>query len=143
MDKEAHMLPILFRNARGDLDELFGDFWTAPAAKPAAQPAALDVYEEDDRYEVWLDVPGLSKSEVKLSFENDTLAIQGERAARAAPANEKLYRSCERWTGRFERKLQLPATVDGSRVSAELKDGVLRITLPKRESSKPRTISIS
>jgi HSP20 family protein len=144
------MLPILLRDTSPldeQLDHLFGTFFHTgtPLRRPEPQPyaAALDIYEEADRFEVWLDLPGFSQNEVKVELEGDTLTIKGERPARAESANENLFRRVERWSGQFSRTLTLPNTVDTTRVDANLKDGVLRLVLAKREQAKPRQISIS
>jgi HSP20 family protein len=146
------MLPILFRptvhHFEGNLEDLFQNFFdgaqpsTTQEAAPAPANAALDIYEETDRFEVVLDVPGFTREELKINVENDTLAIRGERPARAQSANPQHFRRVERWTGSFERTLTLPSTVDTTRAEAQLKDGVLKLVLPKKETSKPRQISI-
>lgn len=144
------MLPIVFSNTLDrEFDHLLRNVFrtTDGATQPAltAEPigAALDVYEDDDRFEIWVDVPGLSRDDVKLELDAETLTIKGERPARAASANERHFRSTERWYGSFERKLTLPPVADASRAEAQLKDGVLKLVLPKRESSKPRQIKVS
>ena len=97
----------------------------------------LDVYENNERYELRLDVPGVAKDDLKVHFEQDTLTIRGERKS----ATENPTRS-ERWAGSFERTLSLPEGVDGARIEASVKDGVLTIVVPKGERAKPRQITI-
>jgi HSP20 family protein len=135
------MFPRIFAltNTNG-IDELFRAF----EPKPAAVATPLDIFEHDDRFEVWLDVPGIAREDVKLSLDGETLKIQGERPAQAVTEeSSRHYRRTERWTGNFSRSLTLPNTVDGSRIEAKLQDGVLKVVLPKRDQAKPRQIQIN
>jgi HSP20 family protein len=97
----------------------------------------LDIYENNEHYELRLDVPGVAKEDLKVDFEQDTLTIRGERKN----ATENLTRS-ERWAGSFERTLSLPEGVDSARIKASVQDGVLAIVVPKGERAKPRQITI-
>lgn len=126
-----------------DLGDLLGMFNGGGAvAEATVHSTPLDVYEEEDRFEIFFDVPGLSRDELKIAIDGETLSVKGERPARAQNANERHYRSIERWTGAFARSLTLPPTVDTSRIEAQLRDGVLKLVLPKKEASKPRQITI-
>src|SRR5689334_1351802 len=118
------MIPrILSLTQPANLDELFRTF--APEYLPARteqrSPTPLDIYEHDDRFEVWLDVPGVTREDLKLSLENETLTIQGERPAQAVTEeSSRHFRRTERWTGGFSRTLTLPGSVDGTRIEAKL-----------------------
>jgi HSP20 family protein len=140
------MQPILFRPLfeNGGFQDLVDSFFeNGPAAtRPAAYATPLDIFEEENQFEVYLDVPGLSRDELKIGVDGDTLTVKGERAARAQTGDERHYRSVERWTGAFSRALTLPPTVDTTRIEAQLKDGVLKLVLPKKEASKARQINI-
>jgi HSP20 family protein len=133
------MLPrFLALTHTNGIDELLRGF------EPRAATTPLDIYEHDDRFEVWLDVPGVNKEDIKLSLEGETLRIQGERPARAeTEQTNRHFRRTERWSGRFSRSLTLPSTVDGSRIEAKLEEGVLKVVLPKRDQAKPRDITIN
>ena len=85
------------------------------------------------------DLPGLKREDIKLTFENDVLTIEGERAL--APVEQ--YHRQERGFGSFRRSFTLPQTVDASRVTAAYQDGVLTVTLPRREESRPRQIQVN
>jgi HSP20 family protein len=110
----------------------------AALAAPARSFApSLDISETADQYEVRLDVPGVAKKDLKLTFEDETLTVEGERLS----TTESAVRH-ERWYGSFKRTLQLPSGVDHARIEARLADGVLTIVLPKAEAAKPRQIEV-
>ncbi|MBD0372854.1 MAG: Hsp20/alpha crystallin family protein [Pyrinomonadaceae bacterium] len=99
---------------------------------------AADVYNLDEEYLILVDLPGLSRDALNISLNDDRLFIRGERAADMEPQGRT-----ERPTGKFLRKFgPLPPTVDQKSVSAEYKDGVLRIRLPKRMEQKQRRVEI-
>ncbi len=140
------MIPRIFAltNPNG-IDELFRTFARENGRETAQTCVStpLDIIEHADRFEVWLDLPGVAREDVKLSLEDDTLRIQGERPAQAVTEEtSRNFRRTERWTGSFARSLTLPGSVDGTRIEAKLADGVLRLVLPKRDQAKPRTIPI-
>jgi HSP20 family protein len=104
---------------------------------------AIDVYETPAKDLVLkADLPDLKRDAIKVTFENDVLSIEGERAATPEIAPEQYHR-LERAYGSFKRSFTLPSTVDGSRVSAAYLDGVLTVTLPRREESRPRQIQVN
>lgn len=129
----------------GNLDEIFQLLENGKAPKaPVEHALPLDIFEHADRFEVWLDVPGINREDVKLSLEGETLKIQGERPAQAVTEeSSQKFRRTERWTGSFSRSLTLPASIDATRIEAKLQDGVLRLTLPKLDQVKSRTIPIN
>ena len=88
-----------------------------------------------------LDVPGIDKNDVKVKFEDNTLIVSGERKYENKE-EEKNYRQIERIYGTFTRTLRLPKDVDAQKISANYKNGVLEITLPKAEEVKPKEIEI-
>ncbi|GBC83607.1 Spore protein SP21 [bacterium HR11] len=102
---------------------------------------AVDVYENDKAYVVEVDLPGLKKEDVKVTLQNNVLTIQGERRLAREEKGVDYHRQ-ERFYGKFLRSFTLPDTVDADKVSAEFKDGVLRLTLPKREPSAGRVIEV-
>ena len=102
---------------------------------------AIDIREEDERYVVEVDLPGVSPKEVDLTFENGVLTIQGSRSRSEIKESDTWYRS-ERKTGNFMRRLSLPDQVDDEKISANGKDGVLTILLPKKEKAQPKKISV-
>ena len=116
----------------------------ADAALPAfglevsAPPA--DVVENTDAIVVRLDLPGHKPDEIQLKVENDVLTV--EAARKQVERNGETFHRSERAFGRWARSFTLPANVDSGRTEASYVDGVLEITLPKREEAKPRTIQV-
>src|SRR5262245_32792600 len=128
-----------------EVDRLNRMFDAAFAGEPLSHGAwipAVDIYETPQKdVVVKMDLPGVKREDIKVSFENHTLAVEGERPANADVANDQLHRA-ERGVGAFRRSFTLPASVDGSRVDATYQDGVLTIKLPRREEARPRTIPV-
>jgi HSP20 family protein len=133
------------RNMHDEMDRLFSSLWPKAAVRDAGASAAwapaIDVYEEKDRYVVKAELPGVKREDVSLSLTDDVLTIKGERRYEKEEKQEGFLR-VESAYGGFQRVLQLPQTVKGDAVSAEFKDGILKITLPKAESVKSREIKI-
>jgi len=101
----------------------------------------VDIYETEG-HDVVLqaELPGMSREDIDVTVEHQTLTLKGTRPAADVP--EDRYRRVERRAGSFSRSFTLPTTVDASKVSAEFKNGLLTVKLPYREESKPRTISV-
>jgi HSP20 family protein len=105
--------------------------WTPP----------IDVYETRDDLVVAVELPGVREKEIHLSMTGDVLSLRGERGI-AAEAREENYHRIERWSGMFERHVQLPIPVQADKIRASYRDGVLEIRLPKLDEVKPREIKI-
>ena len=118
-----------FRNVRADFPESI-----------RGVPGA-DVVETADSLKVILDVPGYRPDALEVKLEDGTLHIEGERRSTELAENDRWLRR-ERSEGRFTRAFRLPPTVDGSRIEASFEHGVLTVTLPKREDTKPRRIEV-
>jgi len=107
-------------------------------------PYAVDVREDADHFYVEAELPGFRKDDVDITLENQTLTISAERKEERDQGGKKgdllLH---ERRYSRFLRSFTLPPTVDDQTVNAKLQDGVLTITLNKREETKPRKIQVS
>lgn len=102
----------------------------------------VDLSETDDEYVVSMDLPGLSKDDVNVTLEGNTLNISGERKVQHE-AQEGSYRRMERSYGRFYRSFTLGDNVDPNEIHAEHENGVLTVHIPKTETSKPRKVEIS
>ena len=110
----------------------------------ALAPYGVDIREDGDHFYVEAELPGFKKEEVDITLENQTLTIAAERKSETNDGEKQgdwLLR--ERRYSRFLRSFTLPPTVDDQKVDAKLNDGVLTITLNKREETKPRKISVS
>jgi HSP20 family protein len=104
---------------------------------------AVDIYEDaDQNVVIKAELPGFSRDAIKVTFENNTLSIEGERALGTEVPRDKYHRM-ERQYGAFRRSFSLPPTVDTGKAQASYTDGVLTITLARREETKPRTIQIN
>lgn len=102
---------------------------------------AVDVSESDNEYVIKADLPHVKKDDVKVTVQEGILSIQGERKKEEEKKGEKIHR-VERAYGRFVRTFSLPDYVDESKVSADFKDGVLIVHLPKSEKAKPKAIEV-
>jgi len=131
-----------------DWDRLFG--WTRfPEAAGLFDRSAfplIDVVETEEGCTLWAEVPGLEKKDLDLSIASNVLTIKGEKKgpAQGQEGKEKtrLYRD-ETWRGSFHRSLSLPESVDPDKVEAEIRDGILKITVVKKVEYKPRPIAVT
>ncbi len=113
--------------------------WLTPGAfRP--QPA-VNVWQDDEAVVVEAELPGLKSEQLEISVAGDELSLKVQRPD--LEAEGVTYHRRERPTGTFTRTVPLPAEVDADRVQAELRDGVLRITLPKVPAAKPRRIEVA
>ena len=102
---------------------------------------AVDIAEDDKEYTIKVELPGVNKEDVRVSVEGGVLSITGERKAEKEEKNKKYHR-IERSYGSFARSFTLPEGAAGDKVSAEFKDGVLRVHLPKDEEAKRKSIEV-
>jgi HSP20 family protein len=116
---------------RNDEDWALGGSW-APA---------VDIFEKDGNIVLKAELPGLDPKDVDIRVENNVLTLRGERRFENE-VQQEAYHRVERSYGSFSRSFTLPSVVDTGNIKAEYKDGVLRVTLPKREEAKPRQIQI-
>jgi HSP20 family protein len=130
---------------RDDIDRLFESpltELTRTSQLLSGWNPALDVYEERDHFTVKAELPGMKKEDIEVSFHDGSLSISGERKTETKHEDAEVYRS-ERFFGRFQRTVSLPAAVAADQVKAAYKDGVLTITLPKTEEAKPKHIDVT
>lgn len=127
----------------GDLDRLF-NLALAPAERSHVAPMtpAMDVTEEENRYVVRADLPGMSKDDIDITYQDGILTIKGERKGEVRREGARNYVR-ERFEGKFGRNLQLPEKVDSDRVEATMKDGVLELVLPFTPDAQPRKIQVN
>jgi HSP20 family protein len=129
-----------------DLDQLFdlGNPWSVSrdtSLLDGLWAPAVDVLERKDSIVVKADLPGLSKEDISVSIENNVLTINGEKKMEKEHKEGDIVRS-ERYYGSFNRAFTLPSTVDPNQVNAKFENGVLELTLAKKEEAKPRQIRI-
>jgi HSP20 family protein len=136
--------PGRLSSLRDDIDRLFdaplAEFARASQLLSGWTPA-LDLHEDKDTLTVKVELPGMKKEDIEVSLHDGCLSISGERKTEQKSEDAEVYRA-ERFVGRFQRTVALPAPVAADHAKAEYKDGVLTITLPKTEEAKPKQISV-
>ena len=133
---------------QGEMNRLFETFAGRPAVGAMTSGRTwmppVDMSETADDLVLTVEVPGISDKDVSVSITGDLLSIKGERrweqGAKETKDNTVLH--VERVYGQFERMIQLPFAVQGDKVKATYRDGVLEVRLPKAEEVKPRTIKV-
>jgi len=103
---------------------------------------AVDIYETHNELVVKADLPDVDEKDIDVRVENNLLTIRGERKLEKSVTEEN-YLRVERTYGSFSRSFSLPNTVNSEAIAAEYKNGVLTVTLPKREEAKPRQVKVS
>jgi HSP20 family protein len=111
------------------------------AITPSTWTPAVDVYETPETIVMKADLPGLTREHIEIQLRDKTLTLKGERRF-AKEAEEENYLRIERAYGAFQRSFTLPATIRQEQIRAVFRDGVLELTLPKAEESKPKQIVI-
>ena len=102
----------------------------------------VDIDEDKDAVRLAADLPGMDPKSVEISIEDDVLTLKGERKREKKAEGNGFHRS-ERYFGAFERRFSLPQTVDRDKIEANYRDGVLYLTLPKRDEVKPKKIQVA
>ena len=129
-----------------EIDQLNRMFDAAFSGEPVSRAAwvpAVDIYETEGKDLVLkADLPEMKREDIKITYENNVLSIEGERTFSGGPARESFQRA-ERGYGPFRRSFTLPPTIDVARVEASYQDGVLTVTLPRREEARARAIQIN
>ena len=101
-----------------------------------------DIYDTKDNYVLKMELPGLKKEDVNIEFENNTISVSGERKEEKDVQKDD-YHWTERYNGKFYRAFRLPKNVDGEKINASMKDGILELKVAKPEEKKQKNISIS
>ena len=102
----------------------------------------VDIIEGEDKFTLEIDLPGFKKNDFGINVKDGVLHINGERKSEV-PEDGKYYRHLERPDGKFERSFRLPDHVNGEKIKASYKSGVLKLELPKKEEAKPLTVQIT
>ncbi len=121
----------LFRDMNGDNDPLT----TASFVPP------VDIYEDDKKVVLKLEVPGIDEKDLDVSMENHTLTVKGERKLETEEKEENFHR-IERRYGSFFRAFTLPTTVDAEHIKANYRNGILRLELAKKPEAQPKQIKV-
>ena len=133
------------RQLQDDINRLFSGWRSNDSSGATADwVPTVDVNEFDNRFQLFVDLPGVDPNEVEITLDNGVLTISGERFRQAEKADETVIRRrTERGSGRFHRRFVLPDTVDADKVKASNRHGVLEILIPKQERAQPRRISVA
>lgn len=120
-----------FDDSREEREELENAVWMP----------LTDIVENKEQYLLKMDLPGVTKSDLKLSYEDGQLKISGERKQEKEDKESKYHR-IERSYGRYFRSFTLPNKIEPDKIKAEFKDGQLTVTIPKSEEAKPKELEI-
>ncbi|HVP58289.1 MAG TPA: Hsp20/alpha crystallin family protein [bacterium] len=132
---------------RDEMDRLLDEFYGRMSPSQSQESfegdwcPVLDIAENENDVTAAIELPGLEKDDIKVSIEDDVLTVTGEKKQESTE-NTKDYRKVERSYGYFKRSVKLPSSVEPGKVKAAYKDGVLRVTMPKLASKKPKEIAI-
>ena len=124
------------------LDEAFSTYPEEGHTVTASWYPACDVFEDKDAIKIVAEVPGVTPEDVKISLENQTLTVRGEKRQVAEEKTERVHRY-ERSYGAFERTFVLPSSVDSERIEASYQNGILTVSVPKAERARPREIPVN
>jgi len=133
------------RQLQDDINRLFSGWSTNDSSGVTADWVPnVDINEFEDRFQLFVDVPGVDPKNVEITLESGVLTITGERFLQAAKEDETVVRRrTERGSGRFYRRFILPETVDADKVKATDRYGVLEILIPKQAKALPRKIKVA
>jgi HSP20 family protein len=129
---------------RNEIDRLFEAPLTELARTShllSGSAPVVDIYEDKDNFVVKAELPGMKKEDIDVSLHDGSLSISGERKGEKKWEEAEVYRA-ERFFGRFQRTVALPAPVASGGIKAQYKDGILTVTLPKAEEAKPKQIDV-
>lgn len=137
-------LPAVQRIAN-PFDRFFNDFvnrsWDQGSEGLTNWRPAVDIYESDEGLHFLMDLPGMKKEDLQLTFENGVLSVHGERKG-DWEQNGTGYRRTERFQGNFSRAFSLPQGVDLEKIEAKFEDGVLKVFVPKGEQLRAKHVEI-
>ena len=102
---------------------------------------AVDVIENPDEYLVSCELPGMAEADIDVQVADNVLTIKGEKKDDGVDTGKRWYKR-ETWYGSFQRTIPLPSGIESDKIRGELENGILRLTLPKREEVKPKQISV-
>lgn len=133
-----------FRELQREIDRLFEDFFT-PVSRRRLEVYTftpdIDAYETDKEIVIEAEVPGMDRKDITVKVEDNILKISGEKKLEREK-KDRNYRVYERSYGKFERCLALPDYVDAEKIKAKYENGVLTITIPKREEKKVKVVDV-
>lgn len=132
----------LFDQFSNDISRLLWNAKPGNAAASGEWMPAVDIREEDDRFLLIADLPGVDRKDVEITVEDHVLTFKGERST-VTEENKEGFRRRERIHGSFLRQFTLPDTADTENISATVNAGVLEISIPKQQKLQPKKIQVS
>ena len=144
--RELATFPSDVVNMQREINKMFDSFFRGGSTEEglsgtSAWAPAVDVAERDNEYQVKVELPGVSKDDVKITMQDDILTIRGEKK-QEKESKASSYHRVERSYGSFQRSFTLPTSVRHDGIEASYREGILTITLPKAEESKPKQIEV-
>lgn len=131
-------------NLHGRMGRLFEEAFGRPFGRETADglwSPAVDIMEDEHNLVVKAELPDMDEKDIEVKVENNVLTLRGEKKLEREEKKEN-YHLIESSYGSFSRSFTLPGTVDQDKISAKYEKGVLRVTLPKKEETKPKTVKI-
>lgn len=139
---DRYNVPSEFDRIRNEINRIFENDWFGGESLLDRRLApTLDIEDSDDEVLVTAELPGVDIKDVDVSVSGNILTLKGEKKDEHEEKRGGYFHR-ESWSGSFQRSITLPDAIDPDRVRAEMKNGVLRITLPKRDEVKPKQISV-
>ena len=128
-------------------DDIFGrpflpSIWRRTPMEERGWAPAIEVFDQEDKFVVRAEVPGMKEDDIDVSVVGDTLTIRGEKKAETEVKEENYY-CCECSYGSFSRSIALPSHVDANKIDADYENGVLEVSLPKKPEVTPKKIAVS
>jgi HSP20 family protein len=130
-----------FNALSGRLNRLFDLPREESSDSLGAWSPAVDIYDKGNEVVIHAELPGMKKDEIDVRVENNVLTVRGQKERKDEVKEDGYFRT-ERVYGSFSRSFSLPSTVDATKISAEYKDGVLTLSVPKAEEAKARQIDV-
>lgn len=139
---DRYSVPSEFDRIRNEINRIFEDDWFGgESLLDRRLSPTLDIEDSDNEVLVTAELPGVDIEDVDVSVSGNMLTLKGEKKDEHEEKTGGYFHR-ESWSGSFQRSVTLPDAIDPDKVSAEMKNGVLRITLPKRDEVKPKQISV-
>lgn len=123
-------------------DDFFNRVFEEDSSEDNFRAMAMDITEHEDNFQILANLPGLKKDNVKISVHDNQLMIEAVCDEKKEEKKGTVYR-CERYSGSYRRNLMLPENADINKISAKMEDGVLDLTIPKKEPSPKKDIVIN
>ncbi|PKN76011.1 MAG: heat-shock protein Hsp20 [Candidatus Cloacimonetes bacterium HGW-Cloacimonetes-2] len=122
-------------------DDFFNRFYEEESTDDNYRAMAMDIVEQDKEFEILANLPGFKKDDIKISVHENQLLIEATCEKKNEEQKGTIYR-CERYSGAYRRSLLLPENAEVSKIVAKMEDGVLRLTIPKKEPTPKKEIVI-